>query len=133
MEYLDEWLQHAQFLDDYSWIGLNKVPEWTDIDKTSRDLISKGFFSADEHQHLFHASTFLKAYMTKSKIDEFNALKTPIANRWTEFFINVKDKVKCEPLIRIVSYILTIPGKLELFYKYCSICNNMSAIYIFII
>lgn len=93
MEYLHEWLQHTQFLNDFGWISLDKVPDWNEIDKTARDLIQKGFFAIENHQRLFHAASFLKAYLTQSKIDELNALKTPIASRWIEFFNSTKDKI----------------------------------------
>lgn len=66
LEYLHDWLQHTQLFNDFGWITLNTVPEWNDIDKTARDLIQKGFLPVEKHQPLFHASTFLKAYMTQS-------------------------------------------------------------------
>lgn len=110
LDYLNEWLQHTLFLNEFEWITLAKVPEWDEIDKTARMMIDKGFFNLESHQQLFHVCTFLKAYMTDAKITEFNDTKTPIAERWTDFFKSSKDKINCEPLIQIVSYILAIPG-----------------------
>lgn len=111
LDYLSEWLQHAVFLGEFSWIALERAPEWKDIDKTARSLIDKEFFKLEDHQRLFHVQTFLRAYMTDAKIAEYTSMKTPIAERWIDFFKNAKDKIDCGPLIRIVSYILTIPGK----------------------
>lgn len=105
-----EWLQHAQVLNEFSWIALDKTPEWEDIDKTARKLIDQGFFKLENHQKLFHVQTFLRAYMTETKIAEYKEMKTPIAERWVDFFKNAKDKINCEPLIQIVAYILAIPG-----------------------
>lgn len=119
LDYLNEWLQHTLFLKDFEWIALAKSLEWNEIDKTSRNLIDKGFFKLESHQPLFHVFTFLKAYMTDAKISEFNDTKTPIAKRWIDFFKSAKDKINCEPLIQIVSYVLAIPGHYsKCFYKF---------------
>lgn len=50
MEYLDEWMQHLQFLKEFEWISLDKPPLWSEIDKSAQILIDKGIFPAEKHQ-----------------------------------------------------------------------------------
>lgn len=110
-EYLTLWLQHVQFLKEFNWFSLDNTPEWSEIDKTARLLIEKGFFAKEKHQKLFHNFGMLKACMHNDQILEYSKRKLSIVDRWVDFFKKcAKEYYDCEPLITIASYVLTIPG-----------------------
>lgn len=112
---MNDWLQHARLLNDFSWIALAAPPVWNDIDKTARALVEKGVFQAENHQKLFHAFGYLKAYVNEAKITEFDATKMSISDRWVDFFRKCdKDNINVEELDRIVSYVMAIPGMIDL-------------------
>lgn len=112
LEYLDEWMQHVQFLKQFEWILLDKPPVWDEIDKSARALIEKGIFPAENHQRLFHNFGILRANMNDAQIAENKHEKLSIGDRWVKFFKKcANEDYNCNELIRIVSYVLTIPGK----------------------
>lgn len=110
LDYLKLWLQHTQFLKEFHWITLDKPIKWTDVNKTALLLIDKGFFKSENHQKLFHAYGFFKRYANEIKIAEYEKEKMKISDRWRDVFAALKKEVDCEPLIDLVSFVLTIPG-----------------------
>lgn len=86
LEYLEEWLQHVQFLKRFSWISLNETPEWVDVDRTARLLIEKRIFQKDQHQELFHAYGYMKANMNEAQIADYKKRNVTVSERWVEFF-----------------------------------------------
>lgn len=59
MDYLEEWLKPTEKLAEFNWILLESIPQWKDIDKSSRILIEKEMFDTQKHQKLFHAFNYL--------------------------------------------------------------------------
>lgn len=107
-------MQHLQFLRQFEWISLKKTPEWNEIDKSARVLIDKGIFPAEQHQRLFHNFGILSANMNEFQIAENNKEKLKIGDRWVKFFKKCAGEgYNCDPLIRLVSYVLSIAGKCE--------------------
>lgn len=126
MEYLDEWMKHLQFLKEFAWISLDKPPVWSEIDKSARTLIEKGIFPAEKHQQLFHNCSILIANINSIKIAENKEKKLTIGERWVDFFNKCdKEEYNCDALIRLVSYVLSIPGKFDYFFKL--ILNSLSS------
>lgn len=115
-------MKHAEKLADFNWVLLDNVPKWTDVDKSSRNLIEKGLFDSHKHQKLFHAFGFLERYMHEERIKEIvqhkvaklnrNEKRKSIAMYWTDFFKAMENlAVDYTPLDELVSYALSIPGK----------------------
>lgn len=128
-EYLVLWLQHVQFLKEFNWVSLDKTPEWSQIDKVARQMVEKGLFEKDQHQQLFHNFGVLEASMNKDQLNDYCERKVSIVDRWVEFFKKCdKENYNCKPLIRIVSYVLTIPGTFlfKMFLRYCTEFCNMN-------
>lgn len=112
MEYLDEWMQHLRFLKQFEWMSLSKPPVWDEIDKSARYLIEKGIFPAEKLQQLFHNYGILSANINNVKIAEHNEKKLTVGERWVDFFKKCSEEdYNCDAMIRIVCYVLSIPGK----------------------
>lgn len=113
MEYLDEWLQHMQFVKQFNWITLDAPVEWTDLNKTAQLLTEKGIFPAEMHPKLLSNYGVLKANLNAVQIAEYKSQKLTVSQRWVEFFKKcAKEDYDYKPLAKIVSYILTIPGNI---------------------
>lgn len=112
LEYLDLWMQHVQFLKQFEWVSLDRPLVWTEIDQSARVLIEKGIFPAEKHQQLFHNFGILNANVNEVQIAENKANKLKTGERWVNFFKKCDEQnYKCDALIQLVSYILSIPGR----------------------
>lgn len=118
LEYLDEWLKHMQFVKEFDWITLDEPVEWNKLDKTARSLMEKEIFPAEMHRQLCSNFGVLKATVNAVLITEYKDKKLTISERWVDFFKRCeKEGYDYAPLALIVSYILTIPGKLIFYTK----------------
>lgn len=116
LDYLDEWMQHVQFIKQFDWISLDKPIEWKKIENTAKTLMEKGVFPTEMHQQLCKNYGVLNANINTAQIDEFNQKKLSIGERWVQFFKKcAEESYDCRPLALIVSYILAIPGNIIYF------------------
>lgn len=128
-------MKHTEKLAEFSWVLLETVPKWNDVDKSSRVLIEKGMFDSNKHQKLFHAFGFLEKYMDEDRIKEIvqhkvkklkrNEKRKSIAMYWVDFFEAMeKLAVDYTPLDELVSYALSNPGNFLILTPMLRILSN---------
>lgn len=103
---------HTEFLKQFEWISVERIPEWSAINDCAKYLIDRSLFDPRNHQQLFIEFSLVKAYFNEEKVKQLNEKKIKSEERWTLFFRDTKLETSnsCDSLATLVSFLLTLPG-----------------------
>lgn len=76
-QYLTSWTYHFEELEIMEFITLQKIPNWSEIEKVAEFISNKGFFNSNNDTALFDLFMLILQYITQEKIDQWNLEKTP--------------------------------------------------------
>lgn len=87
-------------------ITLQKIPNWSEIEKIAEFISNKGFLNSNNDTTLFDQFMLTLEYITQEKIDQWNLEKNPTDQNWVSIFKYFKEKnIKCDQIIIIVEYV----------------------------
>lgn len=111
-------------LKSFSWVILESVPTWSDIETTLVYMSSIFPESQLDESALFDEYGHLKAFMTVEKLQDWKS-KYSVGERWKDFFVSLKqNNMNCKGLEAMVQYALTLPGTSAPVERVFSIINN---------
>lgn len=96
----------------FAWAALDQTPEWEFIEASAKFMASKQRFDIESFDiELFDQCSYLKKFISNEKIQSWEQENIATDQRWVECFKHfAKHNVPCNHMLKIVSYILALPG-----------------------
>lgn len=83
LKYLQRWGESLDEFDCFTWMDLNKIPKWSDIEDSLLYLRNKGV-NLNENK-LFDQFCNLKIFLEQEQNNN-NFLNAPMHEKWVEYF-----------------------------------------------
>lgn len=111
----------------FAWCALDQPPQWKFIETTAKYIATNNHFDLESSDtDLFDQFTYLERYVTEEKIQSWEENGTATDQRWVEIFQHfVKKKVPYNHMVRIISYILSLPGTSATVERVFSLINQI--------
>lgn len=111
----------------YAWTALDHPHEWKYIEITAKHIASIGRFDMESCDNaLFDQTCYLQKYATAEKIQSWEENEVVTDKRWVECFKHfAKNNIPYNQLIKIVSYVLCLPGTSASVERVFSLINDI--------
>lgn len=127
LSYLKKWAaNNFQNLESYSWVMLNRTPNWEDIEKSS-SLVSQTVPSVDfPENEMYDEYVYMKQFVTSQKISEWSLNKTLPGQRWVELASHFKNNhVPVSHILKLAEFFLCLPGTNAATERVFSLMNSL--------
>lgn len=112
LDYINNWTEHFDVFQSFTWILLEQFPDWTTVKNSMRTVGEKASFDVTANSSsVFEQFGYMKSYCSAEKLMEWRNEKLPTDRRWTEIFKHMEDHhVPYDEFAKIVEFILCFAG-----------------------
>lgn len=130
VSYIQMWIAQFDHVMIFVWSALDQPPEWEYVEASAKLIASKNRFDIEScDTELFDQFTHLNKYVTAEKIQSWEENSIATDQRWVECFKHfAKKNIPYNHLLKIVSYILCLPGTSATVERLFSLINDIWSI-----
>ncbi|CAG4930800.1 unnamed protein product [Parnassius apollo] len=103
--YLEQWTEPMTKFDVFAWMILNDIPQWQQVEETTKYLNEKDIGIDDS---MYEEFMYLKSFIECEISDEWKAKN--MEAKWKHFFEKTEELERKANLLKMCQYIFAIPG-----------------------
>ncbi|CAK1594251.1 unnamed protein product [Parnassius mnemosyne] len=103
--YLEQWTEPMTKFDVFAWMILNDIPQWQQVEETTKHLNEKDIGIDDS---MYEEFMYLKSFIECEISDEWKAKN--MEAKWKHFFEKTEELERKANLLKMCQYIFAIPG-----------------------